>query len=215
MTDFVKTAAFAAKTSLALKGIKVQHGIALEVVAAFLGYKTYAALVVEENREDMQYHLADAEIIVLNYSGGLARLTELGVLQASIVQDFIDALVNCRDGVFSDLPDFLDDYIQQELRNVILSDESVVAAVDRATGSEPFSVELDERKSFSEPLWGASDTWEVSGFGTVRGLDDRADADDENHEGEEAIHCFGWVKFSKAGRAGLKLQRSGGEFVER
>lgn len=29
MTDFVKAAAFAAKTSLAAKGIKVQHGIVL------------------------------------------------------------------------------------------------------------------------------------------------------------------------------------------
>jgi hypothetical protein len=214
MTDFVKTAAFAAKKSLALKGIKVQHGIALEVVAAFLGYKTYAALVVEESREDLKYHLADAEVIVLNYSGGLSRLTELGVLQAFIVQNFIDALVNCRDGVFLDLPEFLDDYVQQELRDVILSDESVITAVNRATGSDPFSVELDEGKSFSEPLWSASDTWEVSGFGIVHGVDDRADPEDEDNEGSEAIHGFGWVKFSKAGRAGLKFQRSGGEFVE-
>ena len=215
MTDFVKTAAFAAKSSLALRGIKVQHGIALEVIAAFLGYKTYAALVVEQSSEALKYHLADAEVIVLDYQGGVSRLTELEALQAFIVQDFIDALVNCRDGVFSDLPDFLDDYIQQELRDVILSDESVINAVNRATGSDPFSVELDEGKSFSEPLWGASDTWEVSGFGTVHGVDDRADVDDEAHESEEAIRCFGWVKFSKAGRAGLKFQRSGGEFVER
>ncbi|WP_282363088.1 hypothetical protein [Pseudomonas sp. PS01297] len=136
------------------------------------------------------------------------------MLQVFIVQDFIDAIVNCRDGVFSDLPEILDGYFQQELRDVILSDESVIAAVHRATGSEPFSVELDEGKSFSEPLWRASDTWEVSGFGTVHGVDDRADADDEDHGSEEAIHCFGWVKFSKAGRAGLKSQRSGGELVE-
>ena len=206
MTDFVKTAAFAAKKSLALKGIKVQHGIALEIVAAFLGYRTYAALVVEEGNESLKYHLADAEVIVLDYEGGTSRLTELDVMQAFIVQDFIDAIVNCRDGVFSDLPEFLEGYVQQELRDVILSDEDVFAAV----GSEPFSVELEEVRSFSEPLWGASDTWEVSGFGTVHGMDDRADPDDEDLEAD-AIRCFGWVKFSKAGRAGLKFQRSGGE----
>ncbi|WP_426181005.1 hypothetical protein [Pseudomonas sp. TWRC1-2] len=214
MTDFVKAAAFAAKTSLAAKGIKVQHGIALEVIAAFLGYKTYAALVVEESREDLKYHLADAEVIVLDYKGGVSRLTDLEVLQAFIVQDFIDAIANCRDGVFSDLPEFLDAYVQQELRHVILSDESVIAAVHRATGAEPFSVELDEGKSFSEPLWGASDSWEVSGFGTVQVVDDRAYADGEYHESEEAIRCFAWVKFPKAGRAGLRFLRSGGEFVE-
>ena len=207
MTDFVKAAAFAAKTSLAAKGIKVQHGIALEVVAAFLGYKTYAAFVVEERREDLKHHLADAEVIVLDYQGGVSRLAELEVLQAFIVQDFIDAIASCRDGVFSDLPDFLDGYVQHELRDVILSDEGVIAAA----GSEPFSVELEEGRSFSEPLWGASDTWEVSGFGTVHGMDDRADPDDDDLEAADAIRCFGWVKFSKAGRAGLMLQRSGGE----
>ena len=207
MIDLVKAAAFAAKTSLAAKGIKVQHGIALEVIAAFLGYKTYAALVVEESREDLKHHLADAEVIVLDYQGGVSRLTQLEVLQAFIVQDFIDAIVNCRDGVFSDLPEFLDGYVQQELRDVILSDESVIAV----TASEPFSVELEERRLLSEPLWSASDTWEVSGFGTVHGMDDRADPQDEDHEGSEAIRCFGWVKFSKAGRAGLTFQRSGGE----
>ncbi|MDL2189317.1 hypothetical protein P5706_34685 [Pseudomonas sp. ChxA] len=140
MTDFVKTAAFAAKTSLAAKGIKVQHGIALEVVAAFLGYKTYAAFVVEERSEDLKHHLADAEVIVLDYQGGVSRLAELEVLQAFIVQDVIDAIANCRDGVFSDLPEFLDDYVQHELRDVILSDEGVIAAA----GTEPFSVELEE-----------------------------------------------------------------------
>jgi hypothetical protein len=45
-------------------------------------------------------------------------------------------------------------------------------------------------------------------------MDDRADSEDEDLEGADAIRCFGWVKFSKAGRAGLKFQRSGGEFVE-
>ena len=86
-------------------------------------------------------------------------------------------------------------------------DEGVIAAA----GSEPFSVELEEGRSFSEPLWGASDTWEVSGFGTVHGMDDRADPDDEDLEAADSIRCFGWVKFSKAGRAGLRFQRSGGE----
>lgn len=207
MTDFIKAAAFAAKTSLAAKGIRVQHGLALELIAAFLGYTTYAALVVDESREDLKHHLADAEVIVLDYKGGVSRLAELKVLQAFIVQDFIDAIANCRDGVFPDLPEFLDGYVQQELRDVILSDEGVIAAA----GSESFSVELEERRSFSEPLWGASDTWEVSGFGTVHGMDDRADPDDEDLEAADAIRCFAWVKFSKAGRAGLKFQRSGGE----
>lgn len=207
MTDLVKTAAFAAKKSLALKGIKVQHGVALEIVAAFLGYRTYAALVVEESNNSLEYHLADAEIVVLDYQGGVSRLMELEVLQAFIVQDFIDAIAECRHGVFPDLSEFLDDYIQRELQDVILSDERVIAAVDCATGSEPFSVELDGGFSF-EPLWSTVDAWEVSCFGTVDGLADRADFDDGDHEEAEEIRCRARVKFAKTGRAGLKFQRS-------
>lgn len=208
MTDFVKTAAFAAKKSLALKGIKVQHGIALEIVAAFLGYRTYAALVVEEGSESLRYHLADAEVIVLDYDGGITRLTELEVLQGFIVQDFIDAIVECRAGVFQDLSDFLGGYVERELQDVILSRETVIDAVERATGSEPFSVELDGQWSFSEPLWTAGDTWEVSCSGSVEGLADRVGAD--NDDEVEEVRCSGRVTFAKAGRAGLRLQGTGG-----
>lgn len=213
MTDFVKTAAFTAKKSLALKGIKVQHSVALEIVAAFLGYRTYAALVVEESNGSLEYHLADAEVIVLDYQGGVSRLTELGVLQAFVVQDFIDAIVDCRHGVFPDLSEFLADYVQRELQDVILSDERVVAAVDRATGSDHFSFKLDENWCFGNQLWAAVDTWDVSASGTIDGLADRADADAEDHGEAEEIRCCGWVRFAKAGRAGLRLQRSGGELL--
>ena len=210
MTDFVKTAAFAAKKSLALKGIKVQHGIALEIVAAFLGYRTYAALVVEEGNESKKYHLADAEVIVLDYDGGITRLTELEVMQAFIVQDFIDALVECRDGVFPGLSDFLDDYITRELQDAILSHETVIEAVEHATGSEPFSVELDEHWSFSEQLWTADEIWEVSCSGSVQGLAEWGCADPDNDEVEE-VGCSGWVALAKAGRAGLRLQGGDGK----
>ncbi|HDS1794506.1 hypothetical protein [Pseudomonas putida] len=208
MTDFVKTAAFAAKQTLALKGIKVQHGIALEIVAAFLGYRTYAALVVEEGNESLKYHLGDAEVIVLDYDGGITRLTELEVLQGFIVQDFINAIVECRDGVFPDLSDFFDDYVVRELQDVILSGKDVIEAVERATGSEPFSVELDGQYSFSEQLWTAGDTWEVSCAGLVEGLAGRVGANADN---DDEVRCSGWIKFAKTGRAGLRFQSSGGE----
>lgn len=213
MTDFVKTAAFAAKKSLARKGIKVQHGIALEIVAAFLGYRTFAALVVEEGNDSLKYHLADAEVIVLDYQGGVSRLTALGVLQAFIVQDFIDAIVACRNGVFPDLSDFLDGYVERELQDVILSDKGVIEAVERATGSEPFSVELDGGWSFSEQLWTAGETWQVSCSGSLEGLANRVSADADNDGEVEEVRCSGQVMFAKAGRAGLRFLRGVGEVL--
>lgn len=211
MTDFVKAAAFAAKKSLALKGIKVQHGIALEIVSAFLGYRTYAALVVEEGNESLKYHLADAEVIVLDYEGGLSRLIELEVMQSFIVQDFSDAIVECRYGVFPDLSDFLDDYVERELQDAILSREAVIEAVEHATGSEPSSVELDGHWSFSEQLWTARDTWEVSCSGSIEGLADQSSAEDDDEV--EEVRCSGWVKFAKVGRTGLRFQRSGADVL--
>ena len=211
MTDFVKTAAFAAKKSLALKGIKVQHGVALEIVAAFLGYRTYAALVADLSSQSLKYHLADAEVIVLDLEGGGTRLVQLELLQAFIIQDFIDAIVDSRDSVYPCLPDFFDSYAQCELDDVILSNEDVFEAVERATGSEPFSVEVDERWSFSDPLWTSVDTWEISCIGTVDGLAERASPDNDSEAGE--VRCSGWIEFAKAGRAGLRFQRSGGKTV--
>ena len=213
MADFVKTAAFAAKKSLALKGITIQHGIALEIVAAFLGYRTYAALVVEEGNESLKYHLADAEIIVLDFDSGITRLTELEVMQGFIIQDFIDAIVECRDGVFPDLSDFLGDYVERELQGVILLRETVIEAVERATGSDPFSVELDGQWSFSEQLWTASNSWEVSCSGSVEGVANCISTDSDDDGVVEEVGCSGWVKFAKAGRAGLIFQRSGGEVL--
>lgn len=211
MTDFVKTAAFAAKKSLALKGIKVQHGIALEIVAAFLGYRTYAAFVADLGNQSLKYRLPDAEVIVLDFEGGGSRLVELDVQQAFITQDFIDAIVKSRDGVYPYLSDFLDSYAKRELHDVILSNDDVFEAVERATGSEPFSVEVDGRWSFSDRLWTSVDTWEISCFGTVDGLVETASADDDDEM--EEVRCSGWIKFAKAGRAGLRFLRSGSEAV--
>ena len=211
MTDFVKTAAFSAKKSLALKGIKVQYGVALEIVAAFLGYRTYAALVADLSNQSLKYHLSDAEVIVLDFEGGGSRLVELDVQQAFIAQDFIDAIVNSRDGVYPYLSDFLDSYAQRELEDVILSNEAVFEAVEYATGSEPFSVEVDGRWSSSDRLWTSVDTWEISCFGTVDGLAERAS--DEDDDDVEQVRCSGRIKFAKAGRAGLRFQRSSGEAV--
>jgi len=209
MTDFVKAAAYAAKQSLVLKGIKVQHGIALEIVAAFLGYRTYAALVIEEGNETLKYHLGDAEVIVLDYNGGITRLTELEVMLGFIVQAFIDAIVECRDGVFPDLSSFLDEYVTRELQDFILSDRDVIEAVECATGSEPFSVELDGDWSFSEQLWTAGGTWEVSCSGSVEELASLGSAYAGNDDEVVGVRC--WVKFAKAGRAGLRFQRSAGK----
>jgi len=60
--------------SVAHRGIKVPCGMAREILTAF----RVTAFVSGEGNESLNYHLANAEIIVLDYQGGASpRLAEL------------------------------------------------------------------------------------------------------------------------------------------
>lgn len=48
MADFIKVAAAGAKQSLSKQSIEIRHSVLIEVVAALLGYHTFAALNAEE-----------------------------------------------------------------------------------------------------------------------------------------------------------------------
>ncbi|MFJ4605786.1 hypothetical protein [Pseudomonas atacamensis] len=214
MTDIVKSAAFAVKKTLASKGIQIRHGIALEVIAALLGYRTYAALVTEESDESLQFHLGDAELIVLDQHGAGARLQELGLSEFFVLDDFIQSLVDCRGAVFQSLHEFYDDYAHEAIREVILSSESVIAVMENTTANSPYWVELDDRWRVSGEVWSSIDSWRFEAFGTMDGehlgtFPDPEDAQQFEDTGE--IHCDGWLEFVKAGRSGLKLSGSGGK----
>lgn len=213
MTDIVKKAAFAVKKTLALKGIEIRHGVALEVIAALLGYRTYAALVIEESDDNLQYHLRDAEFIILDQHGADARLEELGLSELFILDDFIESLVACRSAVFRSLHEFYDDYAREALHEIILSDQRVIAVMENTTATSPYWVELDDRLTVSGKVWSSVDSWKFVAFGTMDGehlgtFPDPEDADQFDDTGE--IHCDGWLEFAKAGRAGLKHRSSGG-----
>ena len=74
--------------SVAPRGIKVPRGMAREILTAF----RVIAFVSEEGNESLNYHLANAEVIVLDQGGASPRLAELK-LAASIVQDSDHAII--------------------------------------------------------------------------------------------------------------------------
>lgn len=212
MTDIVKQAAFAVKKTLASKGVQIRHGVALEVIAALLGYRTYAAFVTEESDNNLRLHLRDAEFIILDLHGADARLAELGLSELFILDDFIESLVDCRNAVFQSVHDFYADYAREALQEIILSDERVIAVMENTTASSPYWVDLEDRWKVSGAVWSSVDGWKIGVFGTMDGrhlgaFPDPEDADEFEDTGE--IHCDGWLEFAKAGRAGLKLQSSG------
>jgi hypothetical protein len=212
MTDIVKKAAFAVKKTLASKGVQIRHGAALEVIAALLGYRTYAALVTEENDAGLRFHLRDAEFIILDLHGADARLAELGLAELCIQDDFIQSLVDCRNAVFQSVHEFYVDYAREALHEIILTDERVISVMENTTASSPYWVDLDDRWKVSGAVWSAADGWRFEAFGTMDGrhhgtFSDPEDADEFEDTGE--VHCDGWLQFAKAGRAGLKLLSSG------
>src|SRR3546814_16190031 len=77
MATFVSPAAYAASQTLAAQGLPVKRSHLSEVIAALLGYHSYAALTVEEADATKVLHLDDAEIIVLNQALGLERANGL------------------------------------------------------------------------------------------------------------------------------------------
>lgn len=67
MANFLSHAAAQARCSLGQSKIDVKHSWLLEIFAACLGYETLAALTSEQTDESLQYHVGDAEILVLNH----------------------------------------------------------------------------------------------------------------------------------------------------
>src|SRR3546814_3201428 len=92
MATFVSPAAYAASQTLAAQGLPVKRSHLSEVIAALLGYHSYAALTVEEADATKVLHLDDAEIIVLNQALGLERANGLGLQGPPTVAACVAAL---------------------------------------------------------------------------------------------------------------------------
>src|SRR3546814_1085340 len=77
MATFRAPAADAASKSLAAQGLSAKRSHLSEIIAALLGYRTLAALTAEELDPGLNYHLDDAEFIVLNQPMGIERAATL------------------------------------------------------------------------------------------------------------------------------------------
>ncbi|MFJ4347661.1 hypothetical protein [Pseudomonas sp. NPDC089401] len=95
MANILTHAARHAKAELLAAGIDVGHAKLLEVLAALLGYHTYRALKHEEDDQELEYHLPDAEFIVLDQNLGELRAAELFELPGEVLPKCIAALEEC------------------------------------------------------------------------------------------------------------------------
>lgn len=214
MTNFISAASYAASQALASQGSKVKLSHLGEVMAALLGYRTYAALSLEEGDASLDYHLGDAEILVLNEPMGLARVRELNV---SPSEEGSQAVVNAciraikagaeADTVFIGVANFYDSHAREALAEAIASSDAVA---DAMAGSNAFFSEEPDMPlecPATADLWAAVDEWTIEADGDMAG---QYDPEGDRMFNGDTLNCRGRITYRKAGRAGLVFQDSDG-----
>jgi hypothetical protein len=210
MSNYARSAVYTASQTLAAQGLTVKRSHLTEVVAALLGYRTYAALTVDEADATRDYHLDDAEIYVLNVPLGTGRAAELGLQDcAAVLQACIDAL---RAGggqalVFASVADFYDSHAREALAQAITDSDDVAGAMAESNASFPDDPEMEDTCPATGDLWAAQDEWTIEAGGDLKG---EYDPEGDRMFNGDTLNCRGWLAYRKAGRAGLVLGESGG-----
>ena len=209
MSNLVRSGAYAACQDLAAQGHKVKRSHLSEIIAALLGYRTHAALSVEQADTKLDYHLDDAEIFVLNLTMSERRAAELGLTASVVVPACVQALKASAGStaVYASMADFYDSHARQALAEAIYNAEDVAGAMAESNASfldEPY---MDIECPPTPPLWAAVDEWTIEAGGVLTG---EYDPQDDRMFNGDTLNCRGWLTYRKAGRAGLVLTDDGG-----
>lgn len=209
MTKLLSAASYAASKTLSLKGQSIKRSQLAEVLAAMLGYQTYAALTVEERDDSLDYHLDDAEMLVLNTEGAERRANELRVGDVpGLIHACVSALRSVAAvSVHESLVHFYDEYGREALIDAIANSGDVSAAISETNAFFDSEVDLPYALPVTDDLWSARLEWSIEASGDLKG----------SHEIEsdrmftgDTLNCYGKVTFIKAGRAGLIFFESEG-----
>lgn len=214
MSNYVRTAAYAASQALSAQGLTVKRSHLSEVIAALLGYRTHAALTVEEADLNLDYHLDDAEVYVLNLPMGEARVEQLGLAAtgmkpSAVTTACIDALKASAGStsVYVGVADFYDSHARQALAEAIYDDDDVAGAMAESNATFPDEPEMDIECPSTEDLWAAVDEWAIEAEGFMAG---EYDLEGDRMFNGDTLNCRGRLLYSKAGRAGLVLIEASG-----
>ena len=204
MTTFVSSAAHAASKSLASTGQAPSRSQISEVLAALLGYQTYAALVLEEADATLTHHLDDAEIWVLDRHSAEKRANAMGIAAGpAVVQACIDALKDAVEpdiSVFVGVDDFYDSHGREALADAISNSDEVSGAMAETNAYFPDNPELPDATPATEDLWAARTEWSIEAQGKMHG---EYDPEGDRMFNGDTLNCFGKLSYAKAGRAGL------------
>ena len=205
MTELVRFAAFAASQALSAITPRPQRSHISEICAALLGYNTLAALQVEDADASFEFHLDDAEIIVLDPVRGRVRafalLTDASDPQVNTIVDACIAGINGAADptpVYVGLVNFWEDFARDAMADAITSSDEVANGMADSNASFSDDAELPEEVPAADDLWAARYQWSLTAQGAVTG-----DADTGRPYTGHVLNCQSKLTFIKAGRAGL------------
>ncbi|UNK50545.1 hypothetical protein MNR01_05940 [Lysobacter sp. S4-A87] len=199
----ISPVAFAARKGLRALGIILSHGHALELTAAVLSYRTFAALQAEE-RNSVSPSLGDAGHIVLQQDVLTVRLRDLGLASETqaVVFDVLSRAFEGAEGVWQSGAQIhrsfedLKDHLAQDTQTRAWTDDGVISAYAETNAYvDEFYTDSYE---FDGSLFDVADCWCAVLAGTHTGEQD-PDRVYYGHRGDfEATYSF-----DKAGRCGL------------
>lgn len=171
-----------------------------EVISALLGYASYAAMVEEDKKPQLEYSLSEADYIVLNLPQGLERALKFGVSDDAFRIFILELKSGLSAKVSESVDDFYDDHIREILEEEIYQEALDSGEMAESNADFESPPDMDYNLTFSGDLWTSVDEWSIADTGTLSG---EYDPEGDRMYNGHLLNVQGKLTFAKAGRSGL------------
>lgn len=199
MNAAIQTVCFKISQHPEVRGSSVTRSQLHEVIAAFLGYKSHAAMVQEEKSPEHGYVLSDAEFIILNHAQGRYRAKQFEMSDSAIDLCASELKEGFPVSVWLSIDEFYDDNqfgFLERIQDDIFSSDDIINS--NAEFEElPY---LSQKIMVSSDLWKATHDWSIEDTGTLQG---GYSSDGDRTFNGDTFDVTAKFAFAKAGRAGL------------
>lgn len=194
MASILSPLSLYAQTALSTNGIEIKHSTLLQILAALLGYETYAALKHEEDDQNLDFHLMDADFFILNISLGETRASRLCDYPEKVVVECIEALNRMLPApVFTSIESFYSKHGNDAVAAALDDRDLLTKQVD-STWSPKGKLVITGNFTCDETVWTAREIWTLKG---------EAFWESDGKLSANGKTPIGIVVYRKAGRGGL------------
>lgn len=198
-------AAFKAHAALKKAGLTFPRSQASEVLAAALGYRTYAALAKENADTTLNLHLADAEHVLLSLELAVTRVREMALSTEEdgikkIAEIVVETTLAEWPNVHAGVKGFVDDHLLERLIDEMTNAPETSDAQAESNADFPYMMDVEDVDPETEDVWSTRDAWSASASGTMSG---DYGPDSERVFNGDKVSCSATIFYLKAGRGGL------------